>query len=80
MNKSEDIIDCDCWCSLNVSQNTQLSRSFTRQAAGWIEWKRQHQYAEINGRWGEVMTHVVKCTGTPDEIKTFLMLASPPFL
>ena len=54
VNKPEDIIDSDLCCSLNVSQNTQLSRSFTRQAADWIEWKRRHQYAEISERWGEV--------------------------
>ena len=41
---------------LNVSQNSQLSRSFTRQTADWIDLKKQQQCSETQGRWGEV-TH-----------------------
>ena len=53
------VIDSKRCCPLTVSQNTQLSRSFTRQTSDWIEWKKQQQWADTHGRWGEVMTLVL---------------------
>ncbi|XP_076447538.1 uncharacterized protein LOC143284597 [Babylonia areolata] len=36
------------------NENTQLSRSFTRQAAVWVEAKKQQQQFETLDRWGEI--------------------------